>query len=334
MTNHRVLLASRPVGMPTESDFRIVSGDLETMAAGDVLVQVLYLSVDPYMRGRMSDAKSYADPVPVGGLMVGGTVGRVFRSNSPKFKEGDIVEGYLGWQSLALASAKNLRLVDLAVAPISTALGILGMPGLTAYFGLLDLCKPKASETVVVSGAAGAVGSYVGQIAKILGCKVVGIAGSDDKVRLLTDEFGFDAAYNYKTVTNHYAKLKSLCPDGIDCYFDNVGGTITDAVLGWMNTFARIAICGQISQYNNTQMELAPRPFTQILVKQARVEGFIVTRYFERFEEGRSQMAQWLKEGKLKYRETIVEGIENAPKAFISMLQGGNTGKMLVKVSD
>ncbi|MCX6590281.1 MAG: NADP-dependent oxidoreductase [Acidobacteria bacterium] len=334
MVNKRVLLASRPVGMPTPENFTITADALETMTAGDVLVQVLYLSLDPYMRGRMSDAKSYAEPFKVGAVLGGGTIGRVVRSNSEKFREGDIVEGQCGWQQYALVPAATLRKVDPRLAPITTALGILGMPGMTAYFGLLDLCKPKAGETVVVSGAAGAVGSYVGQIAKLKGCRVVGIAGTDEKCRLLVEEFGFDAAYNYKTTTDHSAKLKELCPSGIDCYFDNVGGVISDAVFSRMNTFGRVSICGQISQYNNTKVEIGPRLLSTILVKQLKVEGFIVIRYFERAREFYTDMSQWLREGKLKYRDTVVDGIENAPQAFIGLLQGENTGKMLVKVAD
>jgi NADPH:quinone reductase len=265
---------------------------------------------------------------------VGGTVGRVMESKSPNFAAGDYVSGQWGWQENAVADAKTLRKLDPKVAPVSTALGVLGMPGMTAYFGLLDICNPKPRETVVVSGAAGAVGSLVGQIAKIKGCRTVGIAGTDDKVAWLAKELAFDGAFNYKTTGNYMAKLKELCPSGIDCYFDNVGGAITDAVFPLMNVFGRVSVCGQISQYNLEKPEPGPRVLPFVLVKQLKVEGFIVTRFMARWAEGITQMAMWLKEGKLKYREDIVEGFENTTKAFIGLLQGDNTGKMLVKARE
>ncbi|HEY6357934.1 MAG TPA: NADP-dependent oxidoreductase, partial [Vicinamibacterales bacterium] len=232
-----------------------------------------------------------------------------------------------------VSDGRGLQKLDPGLAPVSAALGVLGMPGMTAYFGFLDICQPKPGETVVVSGAAGAVGSLVGQIAKIKGCRAVGIAGTDDKVAWLTGEIGFDAAFNYKTTPNYVARLKELCPKGVDCYFDNVGGAVTDAVLPLLNVFARISICGQISQYNATKPELGVRPFIYMLGKQVRAEGFIVSRWVDRTSEGVAQMAQWIKEGKLKYREDIVNGFENAPRALIGVLSGDNTGKMLVKFS-
>jgi NADPH-dependent curcumin reductase CurA len=281
----------------------------------------------------MNDAKSYAAPVEIGGVMVGGVVGEVIVSNNPRFAVGDVVQGEFGWQEYTISNGKGVRKVDPSIAPVSTALGVLGMPGLTAYFGLLDIGKPKAGETVLVSGAAGAVGGIVGQIAKIKGCRVVGIAGDDAKVRYLIDELGFDAAFNYKTTNNYVEKLKELCPDGVDVYFDNVGGPITDAVIPLLNTHARISVCGQISQYNVEKPETGPRWLWALIVKQARVEGFLVFQFFEQFPQGATEMAGWLKEGKLKYKEDIVEGFENLPRAFIGMLQGDNTGKRLVKVS-
>jgi leukotriene B4 12-hydroxydehydrogenase/15-oxo-prostaglandin 13-reductase len=333
--NTQITLAARPVGYPKESDFKIIESPLQPLAEGQFRVRTVYLSVDPYMRGRMNEAKSYAPSVNLGETMVGGAVGKVVESKNDRFKEGDIVEGFFGWQTHATTDGAGVRKIDPSLAPISTALGVLGMPGLTAYFGLLAICDPKEGETVVVSGAAGAVGSIVGQIAKIKGCRVVGIAGADDKCALLTDELGFDAAFNYKTVKDYRGKLKELCPSGIDVYFDNVGGEITDAVFLLLNVHARVSICGQISQYNLEKPEMGPRHLLPtLLVKQARAEGFLVFQFADRYAEGLKQMAAWMKEGKLKYREDIVEGFENTPKAFIAMLKGANTGKQLVKVAD
>ncbi|HSB10667.1 MAG TPA: NADP-dependent oxidoreductase [Blastocatellia bacterium] len=333
--NKQILLAARPVGFPKDSDFDLVEVPVPIPADGQFIVRSIYVSVDPYMRGRMNDVKSYAAPVAIGGLMGGGAVGRVLESKNANFKEGDVVEGLFGWQQYALSDGQGVRKIDPDLAPISTSLGILGMPGLTAYFGLLEIGKPQLGETVVVSGAAGAVGSIVGQIAKIKGCRAVGIAGADDKVSYLTDELGLDAAFNYKTVDDYYAKLKELCPSGIDVYFDNVGGTITDAVFRLINARARISICGQISQYNLEKPETGPRLILQsLLVKQARAEGFLVFQFMDRYPEGLMQIAQWLREGRLKYAEDIEQGIENTPRAFMSMLKGRNTGKQLVKVAD
>ncbi len=332
-TNKQITLAVRPVGFPKESDFRLVEAPVPTPGPGQFLVQSLYLSVDPYMRGRMTAAKSYAPPVELGGVMVGGVVGQVVESRHSRFAAGEIVEGYFGWQQYALSDGAGVRKVDPSLAPISTALGVLGMPGLTAYFGLLEIGKPQPGETVVVSGAAGAVGSLVGQIAKIQGCHVVGIAGTDEKARHVVEQLGFDSAFNYKSARNYRAKLKTLCPQGIDVYFDNVGGAITDAVIPLLNVRARLVICGQISQYNLERPEMGPRWLWALIVKQARAEGFLVFQFADRFEEGIRQMAQWLKEGKLKYRENIIEGLENAPRAFIGMLKGENIGKQLVKVA-
>jgi NADPH-dependent curcumin reductase CurA len=330
--NRQFLLAARPAGMPKESDFRLVEAPIPALADNQILLRTKFLSVDPYMRGRMTGIRTYADPVDIGQLMVGGTVGEVVDSKNPQFKLGDAVVGYWGWQEYAISEGRGLQKLDPSAAPISTALGVLGMPGMTAYFGFLDICQPKSGETVVVSGAAGAVGSLVGQIAKIKGCRAVGIAGTDSKVAWLTGELGFDAAFNYKTRQDYAAKLKELCPTGIDCYFDNVGGAVTDAVLPVLNVHARISICGQISQYNSAKPEVGVRPYIYLLSKQARAEGFIITQFAPRFPEGIAQMAQWLKEGKLKHREEIVDGFENAPRALIGVLSGANTGKMLVAI--
>jgi len=321
------------VGAPKVSDFRVVQTELPELKDGEVLLEVIYLSVDPYMRGRMSESKSYAAPMQVGDVMVGGVVGRVLRSNDPAYSYGDYAEAFIGWQKYGVTAAKHLRKLDPQAGPLSASLSVMGMPGLTAYFGLLDICKPKRGETVVVSGAAGAVGSIVGQIARLKGCPVVGIAGSDEKVKWLTGELGFDSAFNYKTSPNTHAKLKDLCSKGIDCYFDNVGGTITDAVFGLLNPNSRIAICGQISQYNNTEAELGPRNLSQILVKTATVRGFLVMQYLDQAREALIEMGGWVRQGRLKYRETIVDGLENAPAAFLGLLNGENTGKMLVRVA-
>lgn len=332
LTNRQFTLASRPVGMPKESDFKLVEAPLPDPAAGEMLVKSLYISVDPYMRGRIRDAKSYAAPVEIGGVMVGGAVGEVIASNHPKFEPGDVVQGELGWQQYAISDGRGARKVDPSIAPISTSLGVLGMPGLTAYFGLLDIGQPQMGQTVVVSGAAGAVGSLVGQIAKIKGCRAVGIAGTDEKVRYLTAELGFDGAFNYRSTKNYVEKLKELCPKGIDVYFDNVGGTITDAVIPLLNVRARLVICGQISQYNQEKPEPGPRWLGALIVKQARAEGFLVFQFADKYQQGIAEVAGWIRAGKLKYREDIVEGFENLPKAFIGMLSGDNTGKRLVKI--
>ena len=330
--NRQFVLAARPVGMPKESDFRLVEAALPALAQGQVLVRSMFLSVDPYMRGRMTGVRTYADPVDIGQVMVGGTVGKVIQSTNPQFRVGDVVSGYWGWQEFAISDGRGLQKLDTSIAPPSTALGVLGMPGMTAYFGFLDICRPQPGETVVVSGAAGAVGSLVVQIAKIRGCRVVGVAGGDDKIAWLTGELGFDAALNYKTTQDYVARLKELCPKGIDCYFDNVGGAVTDAILPLLNVRARISICGQISQYNAAKPEPGVRPYVFLLTKQARAEGFIITQFADRFSEGVAQMARWLTEGRLKYRETVIEGFENMPRALIGVLSGDNTGKMIVAI--
>jgi NADPH-dependent curcumin reductase CurA len=331
--NRQILLAARPAGLPKQSDFKLVESAVPQPGAGEILVRVLYVSVDPYMRGRMNDAKSYAPPVQIGEVMGGGSVGKVINSQNSQFEAGDFVEGMFGWQEYAISKGKGVRKLDPQLAPLSTALGVLGIPGLTAYFGLLDIGKPREGETVVVSGAAGAVGSLVGQIAKFKGCRVVGIAGNDQKVAWLRNELGFDAAFNYKSTEDYVANLRELCPNGVDVYFDNVGGAITDAVFRLINTGARIVVCGQIAQYNAQKPEAGPRLLGHLIAKQARAEGFLVFQFAPRYAEGLKQMTEWLKAGRLKHREQFVEGIENAPRAFIGMLQGENTGKQLVRVA-
>jgi NADPH-dependent curcumin reductase CurA len=332
VTHRQIRLAARPTGYPRDDDFRIVESPVPEPGPGEFLVRVVYLSLDPYMRGRMSDARSYVPPVAVGDVMEGGIVGEVVRSSHPGFAVGDVVEGRLGWQEYALSSGKGVRRIDPTLAPISTALGVLGMPGLTAYFGLLDVGQPKAGETVVVSAASGAVGGLVGQIAKLKGCRAVGLAGTDAKVRYLTEELGYDAGINYRTAPNLDAALQATCPGGIDVYFDNVGGRITEAVSRHVNMFARFAVCGLISQYNLTEPELAPRNERFVLVNRVRIQGFLVFDFAARYKEGLAQLAEWLRQGRLRYREDIVEGLERAPGALTDLLQGRNFGKMLVRV--
>jgi NADPH-dependent curcumin reductase CurA len=332
--NRQFVLASRPTGLPEEANFKLIETPIPDLKDGEFLARAMYISVDPYMRGRISQAKSYAAGVEIGGVMVAGGIARVVESKNANFAVGDIVDPYMGWQEYVVSNGRGLRKLDPAIAPVSTALGVLGMTGLTAYFGLLDVCNPKPGETVVVSGAAGAVGSLVGQIAKIKGCKTVGIAGDDAKVEWICTHCGYDAAFNYKSTDNYGAKLKELCPNGIDVYFDNVGGAITDAVFMQLNTFARLSICGQISQYNNAKPEMGPRLLGMLIVARAKAQGFLVTDYMPRFGEGLTEMAGWMREGKLKYREDIVEGFENLPKAFIGLFHGENTGKRIVKVAD
>lgn len=331
--NREFLLVSRPKGMPTDKNFQLRTGPIPEAKDGEVLVETIYLSVDPYMRGRMSGIKTYTAPFELNEVLTGGVVGKVVDSKNKDYQVGDIVEGRLNWADYSVSNGKGLRKVDSSLAPISTALGVVGMPGLTAYFGLLDIGKPKAGETVVVSGAAGAVGTVVGQISKIHGCRVVGIAGSDEKNAFLEKELGFDATINYKT-ENVKDALKEKCPNGVDVYFDNVGGEISDAVMHLLNFQARIAICGVISEYNNTEVAYGPRIQRFLLNRSALMKAYIVRDYSERFSEAYEQLGKWVKEGKLTYRENIVDGLENAPKAFVGLFHGENIGKQLVRVRE
>jgi NADPH-dependent curcumin reductase CurA len=331
-TNRQIVLAARPVGLPKPEDFRLVETPVPEPGPGEMLVRARWLSLDPYMRGRMSDAPSYARPVAIGEVMVGAVVGEVVRSSHPDFAAGDVVEERLGWQEYAISRGREARKVDPTLAPISTALGILGMPGLTAYFGLLEVGRPRPGETVVVSAAAGAVGAVVGQIAKIGGCRAVGLAGSKAKVDYLVGELGFDAGIDYKTADLH-AALAAACPRGVDVYFDNVGGRITETLSRHVNPFARVAVCGLISQYNLEKPELAPRNERFVLVNRVRIQGFIVSDFYARRDEALRQLAEWLRQGRLEYREDVVDGLEKAPAAFIGMLQGKNFGKQLVQIA-
>jgi len=328
-----ILLKNRPKGSPTLSDFEFVKEDTKlTPKEGEILLDTVYVSVDPYLRGRMSDAKSYAPPFELNKPIYSGVVAKVTASKNDNFKEGEFVMGMLDWKTQQVSSGKGLMKVDGEKAPLSAYLGILGMTGLTAYLGLTQIGKPKAGETLIVSGAAGAVGSVVGQIAKNLGLTVIGIAGTDEKVDLLKSKFGFDAAINYNTSKDMSADIAKAAPNGIDIYFDNVGGPISDAVLFNINQFARIVNCGAISVYNNTELpkSISVQPF--LVKNSALMQGFIVSNYEEKFPEAMQQLAEWLAAGKLTYTETVVEGFENIPKAFMDLFEGKNTGKMVVKI--
>ncbi|MCA1613673.1 MAG: NADP-dependent oxidoreductase [Acidobacteria bacterium] len=335
-TNKRIILASRPAGMPTLDNFKIVGAEVPRPEEGEILIRTQYLSVDPYMRGRMSDRKSYVPPFALNEAVTGGVVGEVVESRSDAYQTGDTVTGMLGWQlySTARGDDASIRKVDPRLAPVTTALGVLGMPGLTAYFGLLDIGRPAPGETVVVSGAVGAVGTLVCQIAKLKGCRVVAVAGSDEKNKYLTDELGAAAAVNYKTSADLPRELKEACPRGADVYFDNVGGAVSDAVMPLINKGARVVVCGQISIYNLETLDTGPRVQPYLLVKSALMQGFIITDYAARYAEGVGALGGWLAEGKLKYAENIVEGFENTPRAFLGLFAGENLGKQLVKVSD
>ena len=330
--NQQILLKSRPVGEPKESDFALVETPIPEPGEGEVLNRTIYLSLDPYMRGRMSDRESYASPLELGSVMVGGTVSQVVKSNHPQFSAGDFVLSYDGWQAYGVSKGETLRKLDPNQAPISYALGITGMPGMTAYFALLDIGQPQAGETVVVSAASGAVGSVAGQIAKLKGCRAVGVAGSEAKCDYVVKELGFDACINRKTQDLSSA-LKAACPNGIDVYFDNTAGPILEAVLQQINLGARIPLVGLISQYNAENSPPGPN-LMPLLVKRALIKGFLVGDYQQRQAEFVNDVSQWLHEGKLKYKEDVVEGLENAPHAFIGLLQGKNFGKLIVKVSD
>jgi len=331
MQNREIRLASRPAGVPTLENFQFVDTEVPQPSEGEVLVRLRYISVDPYLRGRMREGKSYVEPFEVGQVIKSGAVGDVVESRSPKFQPGDVVTGQLDWRLHDVAKAETLMKVVPGVSP-TTALGVLGGTGLTAYFGLLEIGQPKEGETVVVSGAAGAVGIVVCQIAKLKGCRVVGIAGSDEKNEYLRRELGVDATINYKTTENMFAALKQACPNGVDVYFDNVGGDVTDAVMPLINDFARIVVCGQISMYNSDKPNIGPRPQPFLLIHKATMQGFIITQYMNRFAEGIAQLAQWFMSGKLKHAESIVEGFENTPRAFIGLFSGENLGNQVVKI--
>jgi hypothetical protein len=333
MVNRQYLLAARPEGAIRETDFQLVEAPVPQPGEGVMLVRARYLSVDPYMRGRMSAARSYAAPVEIGQVMTGGAVAEVVESRHAAFRAGDIVNFQMGWQEYALSNGKGARKVDPSLAPISTAVGILGMPGLTAYFGVTEVCSVKQGDTFVVSGAAGAVGSAAGQIAKIHGARAVGIAGGEAKAKHLCQELGFDAAIDYKAASDLAAALREACPNRIDAYFDNVGGATTDAVLGQLNTFARIGLCGQISQANDPAPSSGRRVYRDLLVARARMQGFLIWDFAARQDQALRELAGWIASGKLKYREDVIEGFENMPQALIGLFCGENTGKRVVRVA-
>lgn len=336
LTNRQWTLASRPTGAPVPNNFNLVTTDKPTPKSGEVLLRTVYLSLDPYMRGRMNDAKSYAEPVAINDVMVGGAVCRVEVSNHPDFTVGEWVVSFSGWQDYAISDGVDLLKLGKQPQQPSYALGVMGMPGLTAYMGLLDIGQPQAGETVVVAAATGAVGSLVGQIAKLKGCKVVGIAGGEEKCRFAVEELGFDRCLDHKA-DNLAEQLASACDAGIDVYFENVGGKVFDAVLPLLNSCARVPLCGLISQYNATDLPQGPdRMFAlmgNLLVKRIKMQGFIVfDDYGHRYNEFSQDMQQWLQAGKIQYREHLVEGLDNAVDAFIGLLEGKNFGKLVVRV--
>ena len=335
--NRQIQLASRPVGAPTAANFHLATTTVPSAGPGQVLLRTVYLSLDPYMRGRMSAAASYAASVAVGATLIGATVCRVEASQHERFAVGDWVLAYTGWQDYAVSDGSGLTRLDPAMARPSYALGLLGMPGFTAYMGLLDIGAPKAGETVVVAAATGAVGSVVGQIAKLKGCRVVGIAGGPRKCQAAVDELGFDACIDHHS-PELPALLAAACPNGIDVYFENVGGKVFDAVLPLLNAAARVPVCGLIADYNATGLPGGPDRsallMRTLLIKRIRMQGFIIfDDYGHRYPEFAQEMAQWLKQGKVKFREDIVDGLENAPQAFIGLLEGKNFGKLIVRVA-
>lgn len=335
--NRRIVLAERPSGAPTLETFRLEESEIPSPADGQVLLRTLYLSLDPYMRGRMSSGPSYAEPVPVGGVMVGGTISRVVESRHPSYAAGDLVLSYSGWQDYSLSDGSDLAKLDPNDPHPSYALGVLGMPGMTAYFGLLDIGQPKPGETVVVAAATGAVGSVVGQIAKLKGCRVVGIAGGSYKCRLAVEELGFDACIDHRSETLAQ-DLIAECPQGIDVYFENVGGKVFDAVLPLLNPNARVPLCGLIANYNMTRLpdgpDRLPLLLRETLTRRLKIQGFIVTLdYGHRRREFLTDMVPWVREGRVKSKEDMVDGLENTPDAFIGLLEGRNLGKLVIRVA-
>ena len=328
----QIVLSSRPEGKPVLENFETKNIQLPELAEKEIVLEAMYFSVDPYMRGRMNDAKSYVPPFELGKPITGGVIAKVVKSNSANFKDNDIVTGNLPWQQHCIATENSVVKIDTSIAPASYFLGVLGMPGLTAYFGLTAIGKPKKGETVVVSGAAGAVGLVVGQLAKLHGCRVVGIAGSEEKVKLLKEEFGFDEVINYKTCTDLKKAIADACPKAVDIYYDNVGGETSDAVISNINFNARIVLCGQIALYNSIEIPMGPRIQPMLLTRSVLMQGFIISNYQSKFSEGSKQLAMWVKEGKIKYKETIVKGFDKLPAALLGLFEGDNIGKMIVEV--
>jgi len=330
--NKVILLNKRPHGKPLLTDFLITTEEVPSAKDNEILLRTEYVSVDPYLRGRMNDAKSYVPPFELNKPLKSGIIAQVIESKNADFKKGDFVSGNLAWKEYQTSDGKSLQKVAAGVAKLSSYLGILGMTGLTAYLGLTEIGKPEKGETIVVSGAGGAVGTVVGQIGKLLGCTVVGITGSDEKVALLKSKFNFDEAINYKTPGDLKAAVKKACPQGVDVYFDNVGGEISDAVLANINKYARLPVCGAISLYNQTDVQLGPRLQPIILTKSATMRGFIIGDLVEKFPPATKQLTYWLAENKIAFTETIVEGFDNLPQAFLDLFEGKNQGKMIVKI--
>ena len=331
MKCRQIVLASRPSGFPSVKNLRTEEKLLDNLMDGEVLLKAWYISVDPYMRGRMNDVKSYAQAYEVDQPVMGGIVAKIVETKSNKFKPGDIVAGNFPWATFCIQNADNVKKLDPLIDPPSYGLGILGMPGLTAYFGITDIGRPKKGETVVISGAAGAVGIVAGQIARLKGCRVIGITGSDEKCKLLKDELKFNEVLNYKTEKTLKKTIAKICPEGVDIYFDNVGGEITGSVIANLNFHSRVILCGQISQYNNTRIQMVPDILPRLLTRSIMVQGFIVRNYSERFDEGFKNLYRWLNEGSIKYKETIIRGFDNLPEAFLGLFNGKNVGKMLVE---
>lgn len=332
MDSKTILFSKRPFGKPGLDVFETISETIKEVNEGEILLKTLYVSVDPYLRGRMNNSKSYVAPFNLNEPITSGLVAEVIESKNENFAEKDIVAGMLNWSEYQTSNGTGLIKVNANISPLSVYQGILGMPGLTSFLGLKNIGQPKAGETVVVSGAAGAVGLLVGQIAQIMGCRVVGIAGSDEKVNMLKSEFGFDAALNYKTTKRMHKAIAETCPNGVDVYFDNVGGDISDGVLMNINKFARIIICGAISVYNEIKFPVGPRVQGMLLTNSALMQGFIVSDFAADFPETITQLSTWYVEGKIKNKETIIEGFENIPQAFLGLFDGTNTGKMMVKL--
>jgi len=328
--SREIRLVARPQGFPAAELFELAETPISEPRDGQLLVRNAYFSVDPYMRPRMNDVRSYVAPFTLGEAMTGGAVGRVAASRNPRFQEGDWVVHSAGWREWALSDGHGVRTVDASVAPVSAFLGVLGMPGFTAYHGLFELGRPQEGETVFVSGAAGAVGSAAGQMAKIAGCRVLGCAGSAEKVAWLR-ELGFDYAFDYREQQVRKA-LAEGAPDGLDIYFDNVGGDSLEAAIGALRTRGRIVACGSISRYNEVEASTGPRNMFMVVTKRLRMEGYIISDHYDRFPEFLARALEWVRDGRLRYRETVIEGIENAPRAFLGLLRGENIGKMLVKV--
>ena len=337
LTNRRIVLAARPQGAPQSSDFSMISEPIPDLGEGEIISRTIYLSLDPYMRGRMNEGKSYAAPVEIGETMCGGTVSQVLKSNNPEFAKDDYILTYDGWQEYDVSDCKGARKLDPTQAPISTAVGVLGMPGMTAYMGLLEIGQPQSGETVVVAAATGAVGSNVGQIARLKGCRVVGIAGSREKCEFALNELGFDACINYKDA-GFRDSLKTACPEGIDVYFENVGGMVFEAIIPLLNFQSRIPVCGLIAHYNDTELpsgpNVLPKLMRMVLTQRVTIRGFIVSDFSHKQGAFLGDMSKWIADGKIIYKEDIVEGLDNAVGAFQGLLEGNNFGKLLIQVSD